>query len=274
MRAYGWDDLDLKIGHHPTKIGIRWTVSKEARFELLDRLLEENHRRYAGGEPVGDARPDVTSFQVRAELRGPARARPAGPVGRAGGGASAGDARPPSGTCSGDWCRGSAADRSLRPTTTRDERPELSTGRWPRPASGDDGDDDDAGEQTPRSVAGSMAASAIGLAFSVPATVDRDQRGRAVGPVRAGSVGDARDRRPGRPRSRWHRVPRGGSGRSAGRRRGVGLARARTHEQQGVVVRYTVRHRGARRVVELFAGQRAAAAGARHRTRRGCTRWG
>jgi hypothetical protein len=46
MRAYGWDDLDLKIGHHPTKIGIRWTVSKEARFELLDRLHEENHRRY------------------------------------------------------------------------------------------------------------------------------------------------------------------------------------------------------------------------------------
>ena len=46
MRAYGWDDLDLKIGHHQTKIGTRWTVSKEARFELLDRLLEENHRRY------------------------------------------------------------------------------------------------------------------------------------------------------------------------------------------------------------------------------------
>jgi len=46
VRAYEWDDLDLKIGHHPTKIGIRWTVSKEVRFELLDRLLEENHRRY------------------------------------------------------------------------------------------------------------------------------------------------------------------------------------------------------------------------------------
>ena len=46
MRAYGWNDLELKIGHHPTKIGIRWTVSKEARFELLDRLLEENQRRY------------------------------------------------------------------------------------------------------------------------------------------------------------------------------------------------------------------------------------
>jgi hypothetical protein len=51
MRAYGWDDLDLKIGHHSTKIGIRWTVSKEARFELLDRLLEENHRRYALENP-------------------------------------------------------------------------------------------------------------------------------------------------------------------------------------------------------------------------------
>ena len=51
MRAYGWDDLDLKIGHHPTKIGVRWTVSKEARFELLDRLLEENHRRYALENP-------------------------------------------------------------------------------------------------------------------------------------------------------------------------------------------------------------------------------
>lgn len=46
MRAYGWNDLDLKIGHHPTKIGVRWTVSKEVRFELLDRLLEENHKRY------------------------------------------------------------------------------------------------------------------------------------------------------------------------------------------------------------------------------------
>jgi hypothetical protein len=51
MRAYGWADLDLKIGHHPTKIGIRWTVSKEARFELLDRLLEENLRRWREENP-------------------------------------------------------------------------------------------------------------------------------------------------------------------------------------------------------------------------------
>jgi len=46
LAAYGWD-LDLEIGHHPTKIGTRWTVSPRARFVLLDLLLEENHRRAA-----------------------------------------------------------------------------------------------------------------------------------------------------------------------------------------------------------------------------------
>ncbi len=45
LAAYGWDDLDPQIGHHPTKIGIRWTVSPQAQFELLDRLLVENHQR-------------------------------------------------------------------------------------------------------------------------------------------------------------------------------------------------------------------------------------
>lgn len=47
LYSYGWSDLDPQIGHHSTKIGTRWTVSREARFELLDRLLEENHRRHA-----------------------------------------------------------------------------------------------------------------------------------------------------------------------------------------------------------------------------------
>jgi hypothetical protein len=47
LAAYGWGNLDPQVGHHPTKIGIRWTVSPEARFELLDRLLVENHRRAA-----------------------------------------------------------------------------------------------------------------------------------------------------------------------------------------------------------------------------------
>jgi hypothetical protein len=45
LSAYGWNDVDPEIGHHGTKIGVRWTVSPRARFELLDRLLVENHRR-------------------------------------------------------------------------------------------------------------------------------------------------------------------------------------------------------------------------------------
>ncbi|MEW1959568.1 DNA methyltransferase [Kineococcus sp. NPDC059986] len=45
--AYGWDNLNPQVGHHPTKIGTRWTISKDLRFEVLDRLLEENHRRHA-----------------------------------------------------------------------------------------------------------------------------------------------------------------------------------------------------------------------------------
>lgn len=38
-------DLHIEIGHHTTEIGTRWTVSPRARFELLDLLHEENHRR-------------------------------------------------------------------------------------------------------------------------------------------------------------------------------------------------------------------------------------
>ncbi|WP_298207847.1 DNA methyltransferase [Ferrimicrobium sp.] len=45
LAAYGWSDLDPEIGHHRTKIGIRWTFSLKTRNEVLDRLLRENHRR-------------------------------------------------------------------------------------------------------------------------------------------------------------------------------------------------------------------------------------
>ena len=46
-QAYGWDDLTLDHGFHETKQGIRFTISPEARQEVLDRLLELNHERYA-----------------------------------------------------------------------------------------------------------------------------------------------------------------------------------------------------------------------------------
>jgi hypothetical protein len=45
--AYGWHDLDLAHGFHETKQGLRFTISETARREVLDRLLELNHQRYA-----------------------------------------------------------------------------------------------------------------------------------------------------------------------------------------------------------------------------------
>ncbi|MGB8347296.1 MAG: type IIL restriction-modification enzyme MmeI, partial [Ktedonobacteraceae bacterium] len=46
-RTYGWDDLDLGHGFHETKQGLRYTISEEARREVLGRLLKLNHERYA-----------------------------------------------------------------------------------------------------------------------------------------------------------------------------------------------------------------------------------
>ncbi|MGZ2359473.1 SAM-dependent DNA methyltransferase [Streptomyces sp. 372A] len=47
MAAYGWDDVPLGHGFHTYRQMQRWTVSPSARVEVLDRLLEENHRRAA-----------------------------------------------------------------------------------------------------------------------------------------------------------------------------------------------------------------------------------
>jgi type I restriction-modification system DNA methylase subunit len=45
MRSYGWSDIDLDHGFHVQREVARWTVSAEARVEILNRLLTENHRR-------------------------------------------------------------------------------------------------------------------------------------------------------------------------------------------------------------------------------------
>lgn len=47
MVSYGWDDVSLDHGFHTYRQMERWTVSPAARIEILDRLLEENHRRAA-----------------------------------------------------------------------------------------------------------------------------------------------------------------------------------------------------------------------------------
>ncbi|MFF3444124.1 Eco57I restriction-modification methylase domain-containing protein [Streptosporangium sp. NPDC002721] len=48
-RAYGWDDLidQLDHGHHSVGRETRYTVGPFAQRELVDRLLELNHARYA-----------------------------------------------------------------------------------------------------------------------------------------------------------------------------------------------------------------------------------
>jgi hypothetical protein len=45
--AYGWHDLTLDHDFHETKQGLRFTISEGDRREVLDRLLELNHQRYA-----------------------------------------------------------------------------------------------------------------------------------------------------------------------------------------------------------------------------------
>jgi hypothetical protein len=49
VRAYGWDDLldQLDHGFHPVGRETRYTIGPAAQREILDRLLELNHQRYA-----------------------------------------------------------------------------------------------------------------------------------------------------------------------------------------------------------------------------------
>ena len=58
--AYGWSDISVDHGFHTYRQMERWTVSPTARVEILDRLLEENHRRAAaqGSSSGRRAQPD------------------------------------------------------------------------------------------------------------------------------------------------------------------------------------------------------------------------
>lgn len=48
--AYGWGDIPLDHGFHTYRHVTRWTVCPAARVELMDRLLEENHRRHSAAQ--------------------------------------------------------------------------------------------------------------------------------------------------------------------------------------------------------------------------------
>jgi hypothetical protein len=55
LRTYGWDDLlaGLEHGFHETRQGPRYTIGAAVRQEILDRLLELNHERYAAEVAAG-----------------------------------------------------------------------------------------------------------------------------------------------------------------------------------------------------------------------------
>ncbi|MGH3853186.1 MAG: Eco57I restriction-modification methylase domain-containing protein [Pseudonocardiaceae bacterium] len=45
--AYGWDDLDLAHGFYDTRQGCRFTIAPDMQVEVLDLLLDLNHKCYA-----------------------------------------------------------------------------------------------------------------------------------------------------------------------------------------------------------------------------------
>ncbi len=55
LHAYGWGDLPLQHGFHEFRKMVRWTVAPASRVEILDRLLEENHRRARTEQPSNRA---------------------------------------------------------------------------------------------------------------------------------------------------------------------------------------------------------------------------
>ncbi len=68
--AYGWSDLDLDHGFHDTPQGRRFTLGPTARIEVLDRLLELNHERYAEEVAAG-----LHETKKKGPRRGPAGSR-------------------------------------------------------------------------------------------------------------------------------------------------------------------------------------------------------
>lgn len=56
VEAYSWTDIPLGHGFHTYRQVERWTVSPTARVEILDRLLQENHRR-ATAATGGNSKP-------------------------------------------------------------------------------------------------------------------------------------------------------------------------------------------------------------------------
>jgi hypothetical protein len=78
VRAYGWDDLldQLDHGFHPAGRDLRWTIGTAAQREILDRLLELNHERYAAEVAAG-----LHDKGKKGAARKSARPKPSAPEG-------------------------------------------------------------------------------------------------------------------------------------------------------------------------------------------------
>src|SRR5260370_2070093 len=57
VNAYGWGNLDLGHSFRETEQGTRYMISKSARREVLDRLLNLNHQRHTQEMPGRRAHP-------------------------------------------------------------------------------------------------------------------------------------------------------------------------------------------------------------------------
>jgi hypothetical protein len=79
-KAYGWGDFDLGHGFFETKFGIRFTISPEARREILQRLLKLNLQRHAAEAlPSGSSPP---SRKARKRASATAQPKKGKPIGR------------------------------------------------------------------------------------------------------------------------------------------------------------------------------------------------
>ena len=113
-------------------------------------------------------------------------------------------------------------------------------------------DPDESGAQTSPAAVRSraMAASSVGLAFSVPEDVDGVTVTAAWGRYERGPS-DSQVTDTGRPRTVWRRVPAGGDMDVPVHEEGAGSG-VPDGQQDQVVVRWRVRHRDKRRVVEVY----------------------
>ncbi|WP_208876118.1 Eco57I restriction-modification methylase domain-containing protein [Streptomyces armeniacus] len=62
--AYGWGDLDMGHGFHPTRQGERFTIEPSIQTEVLDRLLLLNHVRYKEEQEAGSRTPKARKKAV------------------------------------------------------------------------------------------------------------------------------------------------------------------------------------------------------------------